>query len=101
MKQMLFTPAQCAITLHPGKRTIRIRTGILSILFLLPIFVSAQSCVPQQKDSLRKVLSRQEGEDKLKTYQQLASHYYAASASDSLAMDTLFTLYDELDAEAG
>ncbi|MDR2679418.1 MAG: helix-turn-helix domain-containing protein [Tannerella sp.] len=74
---------------------------ILSILFLLPVFVSAQNSVQQQKDSLRKVLSQQEGEEKLKTYQQLANRYYAASVSDSLAMDTLFTLYNELDAEAG
>jgi len=72
---------------------------ILLISFLLPCCVFAQTSTQTQKDSLRLMIVRTEGKEKLDTYMRLTNIYYA-EAKDKLKRDTLFALYDELDAEA-
>lgn len=52
-----------------------------------------------QKDSIREAINREEGRDKLLSYNKLASLYYM-DGMDELKMDTLLTLYTEMDAEA-
>jgi len=52
-----------------------------------------------QKDSLRNVIAQSEGKEKLNAYGRLTNLYYF-EADDEQKRDSLFALYDEMDAEA-
>lgn len=67
------------------------------ICFALPI--AAQNTLQQEKDSLRLLIDRSEGEIKLKAYIQLCYRYMAEVADDQ-KMDTLLTLFKQAKAEA-
>lgn len=75
----------------------KLNYSIFFVLFYLLSFynVSAQNNIEQQKDSLSKVITKTEGEEKLKAYQRLTSYYYKPSQ-----IDTVLALYDEMYAEA-
>ena len=51
------------------------------------------------KDSLRRVIASTQGEEKLKAYMYLATAYFFES-KDELKMDTMLTIYSEMDKEA-
>ena len=73
---------------------------IMPLILLLPCFVSAQGNNQIQKDSLRNVIARSEGEEKINAYILLTNLYFVEAAGDDLKMDTLLALYREYDAEA-
>jgi len=73
----------------------------LSLILLLPCFATAQNNAQHYKDSLQNLIAHSEGEVKLKAYRKLANIYYAESRADSLKMDTLLVLYNQLFDEAG
>ena len=60
---------------------------------------AAQSDNQAAKDSLRKAIIVQEGEEKLKTLQRLGLIYYN-EVRDKQSVDSLITVYDELSREA-
>ena len=72
---------------------------ITTLLLLLSFPAMAQYNNQHQKDSLRKAITIEEGEAKLITYNRLTNLYFAES-KDKLKMDTLLTLYSQMDAEA-
>ena len=75
------------------------------LLLLIPCLLSSaivcgQSDDSQQKkDSLRRVIAVTQGEEKLNAYMHLAVAYYFES-SDELKMDTMLSVYSEMDREA-
>ncbi len=70
-------------------------------LIMLSTSLNAQDFqVWQRKDSLRKIIAHREGEDKLNAYQKLTGIYFPESGGDSLKLDTLIILYDEMKLEA-
>jgi len=72
----------------------------LLLLSLLPCFTKAQNNNTQQrKDSLRHAVASTQGEDKLKAYMHLAAAYFFES-NDKLKMDTMLTIYADMDKEA-
>jgi AraC-like DNA-binding protein len=67
------------------------------IVWVITVFctgLSAQSFQQQQIDSLRKVISQFEGEEKLEEYKKLILVYFEKTDT------VLFQLYDDMDAEA-
>jgi AraC-type DNA-binding domain-containing proteins len=73
--------------------------ALLTATFIYPSFVWTQSTVQHQKDSLRRAISEEEGDAKLKTYNRLAA-LYQAELSKEHVIDTIIGIYDEMDAEA-
>jgi AraC-like DNA-binding protein len=71
----------------------------IAVLFLLLGVAEAQTTGQREKDSLRNVIAHLEGKEKLRAYNRLANLYFV-EAYDSQKRDTLFALYDEMDAEA-
>ena len=69
------------------------------LLLLLPSQARTQPDNRHKLDSLRGAIADTEGIDKLKSYMRLAD-MYATSVNDDLKTDTLFTIYDAMDAEA-
>jgi AraC-like DNA-binding protein/Flp pilus assembly protein TadD len=70
------------------------------LIFLFAVqSVWAQPSVQQQKDSLRRVIAATAGEEKLGAYKRLASFYMREVRGEG-AIDTLFAIYDALEAEA-
>ena len=75
------------------------------ILFLSIYFISAVPRIAAQdnkqyrKDSLRQAIAGSEGKDKLRAYTRL-SYLYMAEIADDLKLDTLMTIFDEIEAEA-
>ena len=61
--------------------------------------VSAQQSLQSQKDSLRRVIDRSEGIDKLRSYNKLY-YLYMSEIADDRKMDTLLMLFDQVEAEA-
>jgi AraC-like DNA-binding protein len=61
--------------------------------------VAAQDTHRHEKDSLRKALALVEGKEKIDTYNRLMVLYYS-EANNPQSRDTLFALFDEIDAEA-
>ena len=61
--------------------------------------VWGQQSVQQQKDSLRRVISTVEGEAKLQAYRNLES-FYSREVRNEGIIDSLFAIYDEVEAEA-
>lgn len=80
-------------------RTLLLTTSLWISFLLHPCFLIAQDNTWAKKDSLRKVITETESKEKLKAYARLASYYYV-EARDDLKMDTLFTIYEEMDLEA-
>jgi len=80
----------------------KVRTFLL-LPFLLSLLTSgvaaAQTDGQHQKDSLRNVIAHSQGQEKLDAYMHLTNFYYV-EARDEQKRDTLFTLYDQIDAEA-
>ncbi|GHT34162.1 hypothetical protein AGMMS49574_21140 [Bacteroidia bacterium] len=72
---------------------------ILLLILLLPCFAVAQVHTQAHKDSLRSVIAATEGAVKLEAYQLLTTAY-RAETRDKLKRDTVFALYDQMDAEA-
>ena len=71
----------------------------LSFLLLCMSGIVMQATAQNRKDSLRNVIAHAEGQEKLDAYMRLTNIYYA-EARDKLKRDTLFALYNEMDAEA-
>jgi len=69
------------------------------LLLWIPYIGLSQTSTQSQKDSLRNRITQTEGKEKLDTYMRLTNIYYAEN-QDKSKRDTLFMLYDELDAEA-
>ena len=78
-------------------KTFIITTGLF-FLFSAQV-VCGQQSEQQQKDSLRRVISTTEGADKLQAYKHLTSLYSREVRNEGI-IDTLFAIYDEMDAEA-
>ncbi|MDR1527843.1 MAG: AraC family transcriptional regulator, partial [Dysgonamonadaceae bacterium] len=76
-----------------------LRIYALSVLFLLPLVGAAQQSLQQQKDSLRRVIALAEGEEKLRSYPRLVG-LYMPDVWQEHVIDTIFAIYDEVDAEA-
>lgn len=78
-------------------------TNLIAILwgsllcFALPVL--AQNTLWHQKDSLRQVIERSEGIDKLRSYSKLY-YLYMAEIADDRKMDTLLTLFRQTEEEA-
>lgn len=90
----------CIIYPEYKQNTVNPLRIILICLFLLTItFIKAQDNLEYKKDSLRQVISQTEGKEKLRAYTRL-SYLYMSELGDDLKMDTLLTLFDEMDAEA-
>jgi hypothetical protein len=68
------------------------------ISILLSGFVAAQQTLQQQKDSLRRAITLAEGTEKLKIYPRL-SNLYMPDVRQEHVIDTIFAIYDELDAK--
>ncbi|MDL2255821.1 helix-turn-helix domain-containing protein, partial [Parabacteroides sp. OttesenSCG-928-K15] len=71
------------------------------ILFILLVAcpLMAENNKQQQKDSLRQVIAETEGTEKLKNYARLIT-FYQLEVQKEHVIDTLFTIYDEMDVEA-
>ena len=69
-----------------------------ALLFLVQSVWGQQSMQPQ-KDSLRRVIMTAEGKEKLYAYKYLSNIYYREVNNEGV-IDTLFAIYDEMDAEA-
>jgi len=77
-----------------------LRLFLIAVLLTHSIILFGQtSNNQQQKDSLRKVIATMQGEDKLNAYMHLAVAYFFES-KDELKMDTMLTIYSEMDREA-
>ncbi|MDR0873814.1 MAG: hypothetical protein LBN27_10200, partial [Prevotellaceae bacterium] len=72
---------------------------LLTLTLLFPCLVTAQNGRQHQIDSLRGVISQTDGEDRIKAYLQLSSHYYPLVKNDSI-MKEFLALSAEIDAEA-
>ncbi len=75
------------------------RQFFILLCWLLSGGIVAQTTGLSQKDSLRQAITGVEGQEKLDAYMRLTNIYYA-EARDKLKRDTLFALYDAMDAEA-
>ena len=79
------------------------KTAFLLLLGLLllgsPQGVLAQTTAQRQKDSLRQALNIAEGKEKIDTYNRLANLYTREVRNEGV-IDSLFAIYDALDAEA-
>lgn len=71
----------------------------VGILFATPCFAWTQTTIQQQKNSLRQAIATSEGKEKLDNYLKLTNVYFSECLDDK-KRDTLFALYDEMDAEA-
>lgn len=76
---------------------------ILGFLILCAGFppppIQANNFAQQQKDSLRVVISRADGSEKIEAYKELARFYRMELRKEGV-LDTLLTIYDALEAEA-
>ena len=72
----------------------------LYLILLFPCFVIAQGNNQAQKDSLRRVIAASEGMEKFTAYIYLTNAYYHDAIHDEHKRDTLFALFDEMDAVA-
>ncbi|MCD8183897.1 MAG: hypothetical protein LUE99_13340 [Bacteroides sp.] len=81
-----------------------IKTYLIAILgsffigFVLP--TPAHASRQQKKDSLRLVISKADGAERIAAYQQLVRLYQLEVQKDQV-LDTILNIYDILDAEAG
>ena len=73
--------------------------GFLTLCAGFPAVVRASDSSRSQKDSLRQVVSRTDGPDKIGAYKELARLYRMESRKEGV-LDTLLTIYDALAAEA-
>lgn len=73
--------------------------GFLTLCAGFPAVVRASDSSRLQKDSLRQVVSRTDGPDKIEAYRELARLYRMESRKEGV-LDTLLTIYDALAAEA-
>ena len=72
---------------------------LLPLILLLSCNAIAQTAGQSQKDSLRNVIANTEGQEKLDAFVRLTT-IYLMETQDEQKRDTLFTLYDAMDAEA-
>ena len=72
--------------------------GCLFLCVLSSLSVAAQNSTRRLQDSLRLVISRTEGADRLAAYRQLARTYQ--TELDAGALDSLLVIFDAMDAEA-
>lgn len=72
---------------------------MIAFLFIMPFSILQAADVQQQKDSLRRAIAHTHGEEKLNAYRLLAVTYFFES-KDSLKMDTMLTIYSQMDKEA-
>jgi AraC-like DNA-binding protein len=71
----------------------------VALIQLLTGVAGAQTAGQNQKDSLQQVIAHAGGKEKLDAY-LILTNLYMAEARDKLKIDTLFSLYDAMDAEA-
>jgi len=77
------------------------KNTFLLLLLLIPCYLIAQDNTQAQKDSLRAVINQTtDGKEKIDSYKRLTNIYYFEALRDELKKDTLFALYDKMDAEA-
>lgn len=65
----------------------------------MPFTARTQPDNSHKQDSLRRAIADTDGLDRLKSYMRLAE-MYATHINDALKTDTLFTIYNEMEAEA-
>ena len=73
--------------------------GLLLLCAILPSPVAAQSSPQRLKDSLRLVISKTEGRERMAACEKL-SRLYRIEVREDGVIDTLLALYDTMDAEA-
>jgi len=72
---------------------------LIVFILLLPVAAAAQNSNQRQKDSLRTAIAKSAGKEKLDSQLKLALLYFPETADDK-KMDTLLTLYRQINDEA-